>query len=362
VREGWINTGPRAKAFEGEFAAAVGARHAVAVNSCTAALHVAYEAIGLRPGDEILVPAITFSSTASVACHLGARPVIVDVRRDDHNIDAAAAERRVGPRTRAIVPVHFAGQACDIDAVLDLARRRGLRVVEDAAHAFPARYKGRTIGAFGDVTCFSFYSTKTITTAEGGMACTESDDLASRMRIMSLHGMSKEAWKRYAAEGSWFYEVIAPGYKYNLTDVAAAMGRVQLRRAGAMRERRAAIAARFRAAFASVEAIDLPAVHADREHAWHLFVVRLRPGVLSIGRDRLVEELKERGIGTSVHFIPLHLHPYYRDALGHRPGDFPVAEDLYARCISLPVYSKMSDADADRVVDAVVDLARLHRR
>jgi perosamine synthetase len=362
VRDGWINTGPRAKAFEAEFAAAVGAKHGVAVNSCTAALHVAYEALGLKAGDEIVVPTMTFTSTAAVAWHLGARPVLVDVRADDETIDLAAVERAVTSRTKAIVPVHFAGQACDLAGLLELARGKGLRVVEDAAHAFPAAYRGKPIGTFGDVTCFSFYSTKTITCVEGGMACTEDDELAARMRIMALHGISKDAWKRYTAEGSWYYEVLAPGYKYNLTDLAAAMGRVQLSRAQAMLERRRSVARRYLEAFGADDALVCPTVHADRDHSWHLFVLRLRLEALSITRERFIDELKARGIGTSVHYIPLHLQPAYRDAFGYRPGDFPVAEDAYRRTISLPIFSKLTDDEVQRVIEAVVGLARAYRR
>ncbi|MBI5502692.1 MAG: DegT/DnrJ/EryC1/StrS family aminotransferase [Deltaproteobacteria bacterium] len=359
VRDGWINTGPRAKAFEAEFAAAVGAKHGVAVNSCTAALHLAYEALGLHPGDEILVPTMTFTSTAATAWHLGAKPVLVDIRENDETIDVEKAERAVTPRTKAIAPVHYGGQACELDALLDLARRKNLRVVEDAAHAFPASYKGRPIGTFGDVTCFSFYSTKTITTAEGGMACTQDDDLAARMRIMSLHGISKDAWKRYTSEGSWYYEVLAPGFKYNLTDLAAAIGRVQLARAQEMLRKREAIAKRYLEAFDDNDALIVPTVLPDRTHAWHLFSLRLRLEALSLSRDTFLDELKARGIGTSVHYIPLHLQPCYRETFGYRPGDFPVAEDAYRRSVSLPIYSKMSDADVDRVINAILDV--VHR-
>ena len=362
VRDGWINTGPRAKAFEQEFTAAVGAKHGVAVNSCTAALHVAYDAIGAKAGDEVLVPAMTFTSTAAMVRHLGAKPVIVDVRADDETIDVDLAERAITPRTKAIVPVHYAGQACELDRVLDLAKRKNLRVVEDAAHAFPAKYRGRMIGTFGDVTCFSFYSTKTITTAEGGMACTQNDEWAARMRIMSLHGISKDAWKRYTAEGSWFYEVTAPGYKYNLTDIAAALGRVQLKRAHDMLERRAAIARRYLDAFGGMDALICPTVRPECEHAWHLFILRLRTELLTIPREKFIDELKARGIGTSVHYIPLHLHPWCREELGSKPGDFPVAEDAYRRTISLPIYSKMTDGDVARVIEAVGDIAKKNRR
>lgn len=359
---GWITTGPRTKRFEAEFAARVGARHGIAVNSCTAAMHLALEAVGVGPGDEVIVPTTTFAATAEVVRYLGATPVLVDIRAADHCIDPAAVEKAVTPRTKAILPVHYAGRACDLGAILDVARSRKLVVVEDAAHAFPARWNGRPIGSVGDITCFSFYATKPITTGEGGMATTDRDDWAERMRIMSLHGISKDAWKRYTVEGSWYYEILAPGFKYNMTDVAAAMGLAQLARADEMLARRRQIARAYTAAFAANDALELLDPGPFDDHAWHLFVIRLRPATLAIDRARFIEELKVRGIGTSVHFIPLHLHPYYRDTYGYRPEAFPVALDCYRRSISLPIYSKMTDADVDRVTSAVLELSRTHRR
>jgi len=358
MRSGWITTGPQARAFEAAFAERVGARHAVAVNSCTAALHLGLEALGVAPGDEVIVPAMTFASTAEVVHHLGARPVLVDCRREDHNLDLGAVERALGPRTRAIIPVHYGGQACEIEALLELARARGVAVVEDAAHAFPASAGGRPIGSHGDVVCFSFYATKTITTGEGGMAVTNREDLAGRMRMMALHGLSRDAWRRYSSEGHWYYEIEAPGFKYNMTDIAAAMGLVQLGRTDEMLDRRRAIARRYTEAFAPLVGLELLEARDFEAHAWHLYAVRQAAGRWSIDRDRLIEELRALGIGTSVHFIPLHIHPYYREAYGYRPEDCPTALDCYRRSISLPIYSAMADAEVDQVVDAVTALAR----
>lgn len=362
LRSGWITTGPKTKEFERLFAQAVGAGNAVMVNSCTAALHLALEAVGVSAGDEVIVPTVTFAATAEVVRYLGATPVLVDVREKDHNIDPAAIERAITPRTKAIVPVHFGGVAADMDEITALARQHGLRVVADAAHAFPCTYHGRNVGTLADVSCFSFYATKTITTAEGGAAVTTDADIADRMRIMSLHGISRDAWKRYTADGNWYYEIIAPGYKYNMTDLAAAIGLGQLARAEQMCDRREAIAEQYEEAFSNEAAIELMPSPTDRSHAHHLFVLKLRPGVLSIDRDRFISELKARGIGTSVHFIPLHIHPYYRDTYGYRPEQLPTALDLFRRSVSLPIYSKMSDADVLRVIDAVQGVVRLHRK
>lgn len=357
LRSGWITTGQRTKDFEARFAAAVGAPHAVMLNSCTAALHLALEAVGLRAGDEVVVPTLTFAASAEVVRYFDARPVLVDVRPSDHNLSPAAFEAAITPRTRAVIPVHFAGVPCDMDEIAAIARARGIAVIADSAHCFPGAYRGRNVGTLADITCFSFYATKTITTAEGGAAVTANPEWAERMRIMALHGISRDAWKRYTAEGSWYYEVVAPGYKYNLTDVASALGLGQLARAQAMRERRAAIAAAYDAAFGGLEAFELTRPAADRSHSHHLYVLKVRDGASPIGRDALVQRLKERGIGTSVHFIPLHLHPYYRERYGLAPEDLPVALDLYRRSLSLPIYSRMSDADVARVIGAVHGLA-----
>jgi len=362
LRSGWITTGPKVKEFEARFGAGVGARHCVAVNSCTAALHLALEAIGVGANDEVVVPTMTFAATAEVVRHLGAVPVLVDVRRSDHNIDPAAVEPALTPRTRAIIPVYFGGVPADMDEISALARSRGIAVVADAAHAFPCQYRGRNVGTLADITCFSFYATKTITTGEGGAAVTDRDAWADRMRIMSLHGISRDAWKRYRADGSWQYEILAPGFKYNLTDIAAAIGLVQLGRAESMRARRQAIAARYVAAFEGEEALELLVQPPDRTSAHHLFVAKVVPRVLGTGRDEFIDELRRRGVGASVHFIPLHLHPYYRDAFGYRPGDLPNAYGEFLRSISLPLYSSMRDEQVERVVATVLDLVAHSRR
>jgi dTDP-4-amino-4,6-dideoxygalactose transaminase len=361
LRSGWITTGPKTLQFEREFAKATSCRHAVMLNSCTAALHLALEALGIRPGDEVVVPAITFASTAEVIRYLGAVPVIVDVKASDHNIDPDAVERAIGRKTRAIIPVHFAGMPADMDEIVALARRHGLFVVDDAAHCFPARYRNRPIGTLADVSCFSFYATKTITTAEGGAAVTDNEEWANRMRMMALHGISRDAWKRYTAEGSWYYEIVAPGYKYNLTDVASSLGLGQLARAEAMAARREELARKYDEAFGQLGVFEFIEPPSDRTHAHHLYVLKLRNGCLRIGRDQLIEELRALGIGTSVHFIPLHVHPYYRDNFGYRPADLPVALDLYQRSISLPLYSRMSDGDALRVIEAVGTVVERYR-
>jgi perosamine synthetase len=362
LRSGWLTTGPKVKQFEAEFAASVGASHALAVNSCTAALHLALEAVGVKAGDEVLVPTMTFAATAEVVFYVGARPVLVDCLPDTLNIDPEAVERAVTPRTRAVIPVHYAGQPCDLDEVLDIARRHRLKVIEDAAHSLPASYRGRPIGAIGDVTCFSLYATKTITTGEGGFATTENGEYAERMRIMSLHGISKEAWKRYTSEGSWYYEVLAPGYKYNLTDVAAAIGIEQLKKCERFREARRRVAALYDRAFADLPEIAVPTVRPYIEHAWHLYVIKVRPERLRIGRNEFIECLKREGIGTSVHFIPLHMHPYYRKTFGYRPEDFPNASAAFERIISLPLYPGMKEEDTRAVIEAVRNICAQNRR
>lgn len=353
LSSGWITTGPKTKEFEERFSEFVGASNAVAVNSCTAAMHLALEAIGVCPGDEVIIPTMTFAATGEVVRYLGARPVLVDVLPGDHNIDPSAVADSVSDRTKAIIPVHFAGQSAEMDSILELARRYSLFVVEDAAHAIPARFGDKNIGTIGDIACFSFYATKPITTGEGGMAVTDNPQFSDRMRVMSLHGISKDAWKRYSAEGSWYYEIIAPGFKYNMTDIAAAMGLVQLDRAREMLARRRDIARAYTEAFGGLDKIELLYVREFDAHAWHLFVIRLVDGKAKIDRNALIEKLKADGIGTSVHFIPLHMHPYYRKTYGYEPADFPVAKDIFERCISLPIYSTMSDADIDRVIKSV---------
>jgi dTDP-4-amino-4,6-dideoxygalactose transaminase len=361
LASGWVTTGPKTRQFEAEFASVVGARHAVAVNSCTAAMHLALEAVGVSRGDEVITSPYTFAATAEVIRYFDARPVFVDVDPRTLNINPSLVERAVTSRTRAILPVHIAGLPAEMDPILELGQARDIRVVDDAAHAFPSRYRGRTIGTIGDLTCFSFYATKTITTGEGGMVCTGNDGWADRCRIMALHGISKDAWKRYTAEGSWFYEIIAPGFKYNMTDVAAAMGLAQLRKSERMLDRRRSIARQYDAAFGELPELETPPDRPDCDHAWHLYMLRLKLDRLNIDRAGFVKELKLRNIGISVHFIPLHIHPYYRETYGLRPEDFPIAHREYLREVSLPIYSRMSNTDVQDVIDSVADIVRRHR-
>jgi dTDP-4-amino-4,6-dideoxygalactose transaminase len=418
LKGGWLTTGPRTKQFEKEFAAYLHQKHAVAVNSCTAALHLALEAIGLKAGHAVIVPTMTFAATAEVVRYLGGRPILVDCRVEDFNLDVADAERKIqsalahGQSIAAIMPVHYGGQIGDVAGVQTLAQRYNLKVVEDAAHCCPAYYKdyrttglrdygttdgesrkqkvesrngprttdqqsevrshrseanGRStevsspvisgqwspVGSSADISCYSFYANKTITTGEGGMACTENDEYADRMRIMSLHGISRDAWKRYTAEGSWYYEIIAPGYKYNLTDIAAAIGLHQLRKADLFHRRRTAIVARYFELLRGVEELIMPEAHPDRIHSWHLFVIRLRLEKLRIDRAQFIADLQKAGIGTSVHWLPLHMHPYYRETYGYNPQDLPVAAGLYPQIVTLPVYPDMSEAQVKHVCDSI---------
>jgi perosamine synthetase len=362
LREGWLTTGRRVKDFEKQFAAAVGADHALALTSCTAAMHLALDALRIGPGDEVIVPSLTFAATAEVVRYLGATPILVDVRADDHNIDPRAIEAAWTPRTRAVMPVHFAGQPCDMDEISALTRSRGAASVVDSAHSFPATYKGRNVGTLGDIICFSFYATKTITTGEGGAAVTNNEDWMSRMRSMSLHGISQDAWKRYMADGHWYYEIVDAGFKYNMTEIAGSLGLTQLARADEMLAKRTAIASTYDKVFGQEESIELLTQRPDRDHARHLYVVKLRSELLRIGRDEFIEELRRAGIASSVHFIPLHMHPYYRQTFGYKDDSMPVAREVYLRSISLPIYSAMTQPEVHHVCEATVALLRKFRR
>ena len=402
LKSGWLTTGPRTKQFEREFAGYLQQKHAIAVNSCTAALHLALEAIGLKAGQGVIVPTMTFAATAEVVRYFNARPILADCRTDDFNLDVADAERKiqaaqaVGQQVVAIIPVHYGGQIGDVTGVSALAQRYNLKVVEDAAHCCPAFYRevGRVtpcapvaeplpiaagngvpalpalnsqlstlnsqptngwlpVGHAADITCYSFYANKTITTGEGGMACTMNDDYADRMRIMSLHGISRDAWKRFTAEGSWYYEIVAPGFKYNLTDIASAIGIHQLRKADLFQRRRTELAGLYTQSLSEVEELIPPQVQPDRIHSWHLYVIRLKLDRLKIDRAQFIIELQQRGIGTSVHWLPLHMHPYYRETYGYAPQDFPVAAGLYPELVTLPLYPDMSAADINFVSESI---------
>jgi perosamine synthetase len=362
LQSGWLTTGAKVKIFEEEFSKYMGCGHSVAVNSCTAALHLALDAIGLREGDEVIVPTMTFAATAEVVLYFKAKPVLVDCERDTFNLDSAQIEAAITPSTKAIIPVHFGGQPCDMAPILEIAGAHGLKVIEDAAHALPATYRNKRVGTVGDITCFSFYATKTITTGEGGMATTENAEMAERMRMMSLHGISHDAWKRYTKEGSWYYEILSPGFKYNLTDIAAAIGIEQLKKSDTYRESRKRIASIYDSFFKEFQEIQTPVCRPDVEHAWHLYVIQLNLQSLKLTRNEFVEALRHQGIGTSVHFIPLHVHPYYRDKFGYERGDFPNASAVFERIISLPIYPRMTESDIEHVVAAVSKIVSEHRR
>lgn len=363
LRSQWITTGPKTKRFETEFAAAVQAPAggALALNSCTAGLHTALATLGIGPGDEVITTPITFAASVNVIEHVRARPVLVDVEADTLNIDPLAVARAITPRTRAILPVHFAGHPADLDSLRALADSHRLALVEDAAHALPASYRGRKIGSGKNPAAFSFYATKNLTTAEGGML-TGDAEFIDRARVFSLHGMSRDAWKRYDRGGSWRYDILLPGFKYNMTDIQSALGLVQLKRLADFDARRRQIVEHYQSAFGADDAFECPAERAEVSHAWHLYVLRVRPEALTIGRDQFIEELTRRNIGTSVHFIPIHTHPYYRDTYGYAPQDLPVAFKAFQRLISLPLHPRLSDNDVADVIEAVLDVANTFRR
>lgn len=361
LRSGWLTTGGEAHAFEAELAARIGVRHALALNSATAALHLALDAMGIGNGDEVIIPTYTFTSCGEVCRYVEARPVLVDVG-EDYLIDVAAAAFASTARTRAVMPVHFGGQAVETAAVR-AALPDGVRIIEDAAHAFPADAGGVPVGRLGDVAAFSFYATKTMTTGgEGGMLATDDDDIAERARQMSLHGISSDAWNRYGAGGRWYYEVLEAGFKYNMTDLAAAVGRVQLGRLDELARARAQIAAAYDAAFKSSGLVQTPPRRVGDQHAWHLYTVRIDLDAVAIDRADVMTRLADAGIGASVHFIPLHLHPYYQREFGYRRGDFPVAERLYEETISLPIWPGMTDDQVIRVVSTLLGICDSARR
>jgi Predicted pyridoxal phosphate-dependent enzyme apparently involved in regulation of cell wall biogenesis len=353
LKSGWIAKGPKTMEFEKRFAEYVGAKYAVALNSCTAALHLALVAAGIGEGDEVLTTPMTFASSANVVVHTGAKPVFVDIDPVTMNIDPKKIRAKISPRTKAIIPVHVAGHPCEMDEIMEIAREHNLFVLEDGAHAVYTLYKGKMIGSIGDATAFSFYATKNLVTGEGGMVTTNNEDLYNKIRILSTHGMSRNAWNRYAQAGSWYYEVLAPGYKDNMSDIMAGLGMSQLNKLERMQGLRRDIADYYNVEFGKMPEIEIPVELDYARHAWHLYIIKLNLDMLSIDRGAFIEELKEENIGTSVHFIPLPMHPYYRDTYGYKPGDFPVAESVFERIISLPLYPKMSRQDASDVVNAV---------
>jgi dTDP-4-amino-4,6-dideoxygalactose transaminase len=358
LRSGWVTTGPKTRQFEQEFGAYLGGGvETVSINSATAGLHLALEALGIGPGDEVIVPTMTFTASAEVVRYLGAQPVLVDVDPRTLNLQAAAIEAAVTPRTKAVIAVHYAGLACDMDAILAVAARHKLRVIEDAAHAFPTVYKGRLVGTLdSDATVFSFYANKTMTTGEGGMVVTRDPALAARVRLMRIHGIKQDAFARYTSTTpAWFYEVVAAGFKYNLTDIASAIGIQQLRKIDAFLMRRKELARGYADGLKDLPLQLPPDADAGSGHAWHLYMVRLTAAA-RLGRDELIARLSALGIGTSVHFIPLHRHPYWRDTCGLAPAQFPAAEASYQSMLTLPLYTRMSGADQQRVIGALHSL------
>ncbi len=356
LRSGWITTGPKTKRFEAEFTEYLGAPAALAVNSCTAALHTALVCNGIGPGDEVITTPMTFSATVGVIEHAGATPVLVDIEPDTMNIDPAAVRAAVNERTKAVIPVHYGGHPCEMDELQAICTEHNLLVVEDAAHALPARYKGRLIGSGENPVAFSFYATKNLTTAEGGML-TGSTGLIEQGVVASLHGMNRDAWKRVDKTGSWRYDIVMPGYKYNMTDIQAAMGLAQLAKLDQILVRRREIVARYNDGFKHLPAFDLPVEREGCQSAWHLYPLRLREGALKISRDELIEELRQRNIGTSVHFIAIHTVTYYREKYGFKPDDFPIANRESNRVITIPLHPGLSDKDVDDVIEAVVEIA-----
>ncbi len=361
LRSAWITTGPKTKRFETEFASFVSAPSALALSSCTAALHTALATAGMGPGDEVITTPLTFAATLNVIEHVGARPVLVDVEPDTLNIDPARVEAAITERTKAIVPVHFAGHPADLDPLRELVVWHDLTLIEDAAHALPAWYKGKMIGSEVNPAAFSFYAIKNLTTAEGGML-TGATPFIDRARVISLHGMSRDAWKRYGKGGTWQYEITHAGFKYNMTDIQSALGLCQLKKIDRFHQRRREIVAMYAAALGGCDALELPTERREVESAWHLYVLRLRPNTLTIDRARFIEELGERNIGTSVHFIPNHVQPFYRDKYGYEPNTFPIAYSNYERMLSLPLNPRLTDDDVSDVAQAVLDIVRTYRR
>lgn len=352
LKSGWLSTGPKTAKFEELITKYTGAKEAVAVNSCTAALHLSLIGLGIGSGDEVITTPFTFAATGNVIIHVGAKPVFVDIKRDTYNIDPEKIEEAVTPQTKAIMPVHYGGQPCDMEAIMGIAQKHNLYVIEDAAHAIGAEYQGRKVGTIGDAICFSFYATKNITTGEGGAITTDDNKLANRFRVLRLHGISKDAWERYLAAGSWYYEIEDCGWKYNMADIEAALGIAQLKKLDRFIETRRKYVKIYNEEFCKIEGIITPYERPDVKHAYQLYPILLE----KFDRNEFIQTMRGKGIGCSVHFIPLHLHPFYRDKFGFRNGDFPNAEWVYEREASLPLYPKMSEDDVWRVITAAREI------
>ena len=355
IKSGWLTMGPKTIEFEEKFRDYIfkdGNKkgYAISCNSCTSALHLALKAIGLKSEDEVILPTNTFIATAEVVTYFGAKPVLCDIKEDTHNIDVSKIENLITEKTKVIIPVHFGGQPCDMEEILKIAKKYNLYVIEDAAHALPSKYKGKMIGTIGDITCFSFYATKTLSTGEGGMATTFNEEYAKMMKVNRLHGISRDAWDRYTLKGSWYYEVIDNGFKYNTTDINSALGLAQLKKVEWMRKKREEIAQKYTSAFIGTK-ITPPIIKSDRETSWHLYVIKVN------NRDELFEKLKENGIGTSVHFIPVHKHPYYKKTYRYKDEEYPVANYVYEKSLSLPIYPGLTEQEIEYIADRVLKYA-----
>jgi len=361
LKSGWLTTGAKTRKFEEDFKAYIGAKHALAVNSCTAALHLALVALDIKNGDEVIVPTMTFTATAEVVTYVNAKPVFVDCDPETFLIDINDIRKKITPRTKAIIAVHYAGQSCDINAISKIAKEYNLKVIWDAAHSLPTFYKGKNIGQFSDIVCFSFYVTKTITTGEGGMVVTNNKKYADKMKIASLHGLSRDAWNRYKKGGSWQYDIVMPGFKYNLTDIASSVGIHQLKKANLFLEKRTAIAKAYNEAFKEIQGIKPLSVVPYGEHAWHLYVIKINKELLGIDRDNFIKKMSENSIGTSVHFIPLHLQTYWKKTYNLKPVDFPMMTRAYEEIVSLPIYPKMTDEDVKKIIYVVKDILNLKK-
>lgn len=362
LRSGWLSMGPKTIRFEDEFNKYIGSKRSIAVSSWTAAGHLSLEAFGIQRDDEVIVPTMTFPATAEIVCYFGAKPVIVDVEEDTLNISLKEIEKALTPKTKAIIPVHYGGQPCDMDEIMGFAKQHNLKVLEDAAHSLPAYYKGRKIGTIADVTCFSFYATKTLSTGEGGMICTNDEEIAERCAIMRLHGINRDAWKRYSESGSWYYEVVAPGYKYNFTDLQASLGLPQLKKVDDMWNSRKAIAAKYTEAFKDLDTITLHTIKPDRESSWHLYPVRLNLDMLKIGRAQIIDELKQNNIGVGVHFMPVHQHLFYSETFKLDDKNYPVASSVFPRLLSLPIYPGMTEKNVEKVINVFTDILKKYRK
>ena len=362
VRSGWLSMGPKTIKFEEAFNSYIGCKKSIAVSSWTAAGHLTLEAYGIRPGDEVIVPTMTFPATAEIVCYFGAKPVIVDVEEDTLNISLKEIEKAITPRTKAIIPVHYAGQPCDMDEIHEIAKSNNLKVIEDAAHSLPAAYKGKKVGTISDVTCFSFYATKTLSTGEGGMICTNDEEIAERCTIMRMHGINRDAWKRYTESSSWYYEVVAPGFKYNFTDLQASLGLPQLKKVDQMWQSRKNIAAKYTQALKDNELLTLHGVKENRDSSWHLFPIRLKLEFLKINRAQLIDEMRKLNVGAGVHFMPIHQHIYYNQTFKLDNKNYPIASSVFPKLVSLPIYPGMQDGHVDRVINVLVDLLEKYKK